>query len=163
MIKITKANIKKFNNSPKNDPQRRFIGPKDKTASLQEMPESKGSIKGIKISFTKDFTKVLEAAPITKAIAKLITLYSFKKSKKSLLIRIVLYFYVTSTIIYKNKFANPRKTIKPKTSVAVVINIVAEVAGSLPIFFINKGTIVPKKPATKRLTTMANARITAIL
>lgn len=59
--------------------------------------------------------------------------------------------------------ASPRKTRKPKTSVAVVMKIVAEVAGSLPSFFMMRGMRVPKTAATRRLATMARLRIIAIL
>lgn len=51
--------------------------------------------------------------------------------------------------------ANPKKTKKPKTSVAVVIKMVAEVAGSFPIAFINSGINAPKKPAMTKLHTIA--------
>lgn len=59
--------------------------------------------------------------------------------------------------------ASPRKTRKPKTSVAVVMKMVAEVAGSLPSFFIMRGIRVPKKAATRRLAIMARLRMKAIL
>lgn len=51
--------------------------------------------------------------------------------------------------------AKPKKARKPRTSVAVVMKMVAEVAGSLPSFFMMRGMMAPKKPATMRLKIMA--------
>jgi len=55
------------------------------------------------------------------------------------------FFYTT------NIEASPRKIKNPKTSVAVVTNMIADVAGSFPKDFIITGTRAPNKPATTRL------------
>ena len=69
--------IMKFRNSPKNAPQPILNGPMVNIAVLQAPPGINGAI-GIIMLSTNDFTKVVIAAPITKAIARPTTLYSFK-------------------------------------------------------------------------------------
>jgi hypothetical protein len=58
--------------------------------------------------------------------------------------------------------ARPRNAKNPSTSVAVVMNIVAEAAGSLCSRDIISGTIVPKIAATSKLIIIASASIYAI-
>lgn len=59
--------------------------------------------------------------------------------------------------------ASPRKNNNPSTSVAVEINIPADVAGSFPKYFNTNGTIVPKKPPTTILNIIATPTISEIV
>ena len=54
----------------------------------------------------------------------------------------------------------PKKTKKPIRSVAFVIKIAAEVAGSLPNRFMMRGTMAPKKPAAIKLNIIEMAATT---
>lgn len=54
-------------------------------------------------------------------------------------------------------WARPRNTKNPPTSVHVVINIVAEVAGSLPKLFIMSGITAPATAAINKFITIAIA------
>ena len=57
-------------------------------------------------------------------------------------------------LAYNNHVARPKKVKNPHTSVAVVMNIDAEDAGSLPNRLSTSGMRVPKKVAMVRFTIM---------
>lgn len=81
-----KAKIIKLMSSAKNEPYAMCTEPRVSVASRQESDEKSGATRGMTISFTKELTSVVLAAPIIKATAKEMILYSLKKAMNSLVI-----------------------------------------------------------------------------
>ncbi len=82
MKKTTNAIITKFIKALKNDPHFMTTGPSASVAVSQDPPGINGDTTGITMSFTNDWTRVVNAAPIMNAIASAIALYSLRKSIK---------------------------------------------------------------------------------
>lgn len=81
--KTTSAIIMKLISSPKNAPQAIENFQKESVAVFQAPPGINGVSIGIIILSTRDLINDVEATPITNAIARAKTLYSFMNSKNS--------------------------------------------------------------------------------
>jgi hypothetical protein len=66
---------------------------------------------------------------------------------------------VDYTSLLRKRVPSPRKERKPTVSVHIVRRLTDPSAGSNRSNFRNKGMIVPRRAATKRLAMMANPKI----
>ncbi len=83
IMNTTNAMITKFITAARNAPQLITIGPMENVAACQFPPGMNGVIIGMITLFTNDCIKDVAAIPIMNAIARAITLYSFRKSMNS--------------------------------------------------------------------------------
>ena len=76
--------MRKLRSWERKEPRLREMGPKEKTAVFQEFVRKRGEKRGMMMSWTREVTRLVVAVPMTKAIARDMTLYSLRKVRKPL-------------------------------------------------------------------------------